>query len=601
MKSFQIALAAAFFAILAFSSCQKEAKIGKHSIVLTQDSFTYYLENQFSRWTVLVCQDQLQFMDTLQSFYRGRGYTPLHWDVLMGDSAAWNELESTFSYSETHGMDARYYYLPLVSYYKAKAANYSSSDSIYRVYAELELIISNSLLRMYKDIANGRSSPIKVYGYTYMLPRNNWKSMKFYDFLNEPNKIGMIEEIHKNDTTYQELQKLLKLYQHRKKIEISSAIDFGDYPKLALGDSAPVIGKLITKLKQRNMPDSSVRSLQNTNVFTKELDRIIKIIQAKNNLTPDGIMGYKTYKIVNTTHTNKIDQVKANMERQRWFTKPQEKPYVYINLPQYIVEMHGPDSAMEMKVCIGKNLPDNYDAMVREYSDSGWLYKLPKNMETPQIASEITYAVLNPTWTVPNSIVTREMWPMLLSEPHYLRKNGYKVTHNGKEINSDTIKWSRMSKTSIPYKIVEQPGPNNSLGTVKFLFSNPFFIYLHDTPSKAAFEKTQRAVSHGCVRLEKPQEFGEFLMQNSTKYDADDFRVMMGYPPRDTARLKNWDPKDSTATIRKITKTANVNLNKPMPLYLDYRTLYYDRNWQLHFAYDIYDQNRLILKEMDRM
>ncbi|HCD68805.1 MAG TPA: hypothetical protein DEQ56_10055, partial [Bacteroidetes bacterium] len=70
MKSFQIALAAAFFAILAFSSCQKEAKIGKHSIILTQDSFTYYLENQFSRWTVLVCQDQLQFMDTLQSFYR---------------------------------------------------------------------------------------------------------------------------------------------------------------------------------------------------------------------------------------------------------------------------------------------------------------------------------------------------------------------------------------------------------------------------------------------------------------------------------------------------------------------------------------------------
>jgi len=90
-------------------------------------------------------------------------------------------------------------------------------------------------------------------------------------------------------------------------------------------------------------------------------------------------------------------------------------------------------------------------------------------------------------------------------------------------------------------------------------------------------------------------------MQNSTKYDADDFRVMMGYPPRDTSRLRNWDLQDSTSVIRKIKKTANVNLNKPMPLYLDYRTLYYDSNWQLHFAYDIYDQNRLILQEMDRM
>jgi L,D-transpeptidase YcbB len=601
MSSFKIAVIGVLLIVLALPACKKEVSIGTQDVVLSQDSFAFYLENQFNKWTVLVCQDQLQFMDTLESFYKKRDFKPLHWDVLLGDSAAWADLDLTFAHSETHGMDARYYYLPLVQYYKEKASKFNRSDSIYKVYAELEIILSNSLLRMYKDISNGRSSPMKVYGYTYMLPRNNWKSMPYYDFLEEKNKIGMIEQIHQNDTTYQELQKLLKVYRDRKAKANSSAIDFGEYPKLVPGDSAPVIGLIIAKLKNRNVPDSSVQFLADTNVYTPQLVKVIKTLQAKYNVTPDGIMGYKTYKLINVSPTDKIDQVKANLERQRWFTKPTEKPFVYINLPQYIVEMHWPDSIKEMKVCIGKNLPDNYDAMVREYSDSGWLYKLPKNMETPQIASKITYAVLNPTWTVPNSIITREMWPRLVRDPTYLRRNGYKVYRRGVEVNGDTIKWSKVSKSAVPYKIVENPGPNNSLGTVKYLFSNPFFIYLHDTPQKSAFNRTQRAVSHGCVRLEKPLEFGEFLMQNTSKYSADDFRIMMGYAPKDTARLRTWDSQDSTSAIRKVKRTANVNLEKPMPLFLDYRTLYFDSKWQLHYAYDIYDQNKLILKEMDRM
>jgi murein L,D-transpeptidase YcbB/YkuD len=583
------------------TACRKQKNVGEHNVAINSDSLAYHIEKQFDNWTVLVCQDQLQFMDTLRSFYKARNYRPLHWDILIGDSASCASMDATFAHSETHGMDRRYYYLPLINYYRKKASNYSTSDSVYAVYAELELILSNSLLRMYKDIANGRSSPIKAYGYTYMLPRNNWKGMDYYAFLKRQDKTAYLDGIHKKDTTYQELYKLLNAFLIQKAKATSTAINFADYPKLVLGDTAPVIPLIIAKLKKRNFPNSSVQSLKDTNIYSRELVTVIKTIQTKYNLSPDGIMGYKTYKLINSSKTEIIDQVKANLERQRWFTKPAEKPFVYLNLPQYIVEMHWPDSMKEMKVCIGKNLPDNYDAMVRQYTDSGWLYKLPKNMETPQIASKITYAVLNPTWTVPNSIITREMWENLLRDPSYLRRNSYRVYRKGVEVQSDTIQWSKVSKSSIPYKIVESPGPDNSLGTVKFLFRNPFFIYLHDTPQKAAFNRTQRAVSHGCVRLEQPLAFGEFLMQNSTRYSADDFRIMMGYPPRDTARLRTWNLQDSTSAIRKVRTTSNVNLEKPMPLYLDYRTLYYDSNWKLRYAYDIYDQNKLILKEMDRM
>ena len=589
------------FAIVFASSCKEKNQEVNEKLILNKDSFSLALENQFNRWTVLVCQDQLMYMDTLKTFYKGRNYKPMWWDAILGDSAAWANLENTFKYSEQHGMDYRYYYLPLVDYYRKKIPLLSTQDSAFKIMTELELIISNSMLRMYKDIANGRSNPKTVYGYIYMLPRNNWKRMDYADFLTTPDKPIFLEQIHKNDTTYQELLKVMKYYVAKKENEQSKAVDFSGYPKIVLGDSAPVIQQIITRLKQRKIPDEEILEIADTMVYTKELQVQIKKLQSKNNLTPDGIMGYKTYRLINSTPNDKIDQVKANLERQRWFTEKQKPPYVYINLAEYTAYMHWQDSIKNMKVCIGKNLPDNYDALVKQYTDSGWLYKLPKNMETPQIASKITYIVLNPTWTVPYSIIKNEMWWNMVKDPTYLKRKGFNVFRGKTQVNSDTIDWKKVNRNAIPYTIVERPGPGNSLGTVKYMFNNPFSIYLHDTPNKSAFRLTQRAVSHGCVRLEKPLEFGEFLMQNSKKYTSDDFRIMMGYSPLDEERLKAYDPLDSLASVRKIKTTQSLHIETSMPLYLDYRTVYFEEGWKLRFAYDIYDQNKLIIKEMDRM
>ena len=600
---YKIALKLTFVLFAAFlaSSCHEQKIEVSEKLVLNKDSFSYALENQFNKWTVLVCQDQLMYMDTLKTFYKNRNFKPLWWDAILGDSASWAYLENTFKYSEQHGMDYRYYCLPLVDYYRQKIPLLSTQDSAFRIMTELELIISNSMLRMYKDIANGRSNPKTVYGYIYMLPRNNWKKMEYETFLNTTDKTNFIEQIHKNDTTYQELLKVMKYYVAKKANEKSKAVDFSGYPKIVLGDSAPVIQQLITRLKQRKIPDEEILEIADTMVYTKELQKQIKKLQSKNNLTPDGILGYKTYRLINSTPNDKLNQVKANLERQRWFTEKQSPPYVYINLAEYVAYMHWQDSIKSMKVCIGKNLPDNYDAMVKQYTDSGWLYKLPKNMETPQIASKITYIVLNPTWTVPYSIIKNEMWWNMVKDPTYLKRKGFNVFRGKTQVNSDTIDWRKISRDAIPYTVVEKPGPGNSLGTVKYMFNNPFSIYLHDTPNKAAFKLTQRAVSHGCVRLEKPLEFGEFLMQNSKRYTPDDFRIMMGYAPFDEERLKNYDPLDTLAPIKKITTTKSLPLETSMPLYLDYRTVYFDDEWTLKFAYDIYDQNKLIIKEMDRM
>ena len=587
--------------LLFLQACKEETTVVGSVIVLSQDSLALHIEKQFNQWNSLVCQDQLIYMDTLRNYYKARNYKPLWWDALTGDSASWADLELTFAHSVSHGMDHRYYQLPFVHYHKGAIDSMQSTAKAYRRLAELELILSNHMLRMYEDIANGRSKPRDVYGYTYMLPPNNKKELDFDNFLNEKDKNSIIDNLHNGDTTYNKLRNILTFYLKKKLEARSTAIDFSDYPKIEVGDTVAILPQVIAKLKAKKLPNDDILNVQDTTIYTAELASLIKKLQEKYSLTPDGIMGYKTYKVINASPKDNIDQVKANMERQRWFTRPNEGAYVYINLPVYEVAMHWEDSVKTMRVCIGKNLPDNYDALVKEYTDSGWLYKLPKNMETPQIASKITYMVINPTWTIPYSIIRNEMWWRLVRDPAYLSREGYKVFRGKTEVNGDTIQWSKVNRNRIPYQIVQNPGPKNSLGTVKYMFNNPFSIYLHDTPSKSAFNKTQRAVSHGCVRLQDPILFGEYLTQNSKEYNADDFRIMMGYPPRDPERLKDYDPTDSTAAIQKLEETTIVRLEKPMPLYLDYRTVYYDREWKLHFCYDIYDQNKLILQAMDRL
>ena len=587
--------------LLFLQACKEETTVVGSVIVLSQDSLALHIEKQFNQWNSLVCQDQLIYMDTLRNYYKARNYKPLWWDALTGDSASWADLELTFAHSVSHGMDHRYYQLPFVHFHKGAIDSMQSTAKAYRRLAELELILSNHMLRMYEDIANGRSKPRDVYGYTYMLPPNNKKELDFDNFLNEKDKNSIIDNLHNGDTTYNKLRSILTFYLKKKLEARSTAIDFSDYPKIEVGDTVAILPQVIAKLKAKKLPNDDILNVQDTTIYTAELASLIKKLQEKYSLTPDGIMGYKTYKVINASPKDNINQVKANMERQRWFTRPNEGAYVYINLPVYEVAMHWEDSVKTMRVCIGKNLPDNYDALVKEYTDSGWLYKLPKNLETPQIASKITYMVINPTWTIPYSIIRNEMWWRLVRDPAYLSREGYKVFRGKTEVNGDTIQWSKVNRNRIPYRIVQNPGPKNSLGTVKYMFNNPFSIYLHDTPSKSAFNKTQRAVSHGCVRLQDPILFGEYLTQNSKEYDADDFRIMMGYPPRDPERLKDYDPTDSTAAIQKLEETTIVRLEKPMPLYLDYRTVYYDREWKLHFCYDIYDQNKLILQAMDRL
>ena len=490
---------------------------------------------------------------------------------------------------------------PVIDYYRNELSSFTNADSIYGLIAELDILISHAYVQLYNDVYKGRTIPKSLYGYTYMLPVKKHEGLDWVDFLGEKRKRKNLDLIHEHDTVYNYLIDLLANYQEELEKEQDHPIDFSDYPKIEPGDTAEILPLIVDKLKANLEPDSSILSIEKSTIYSKKFAEVIKTLQEKYNLAADGVMGYKTYKVINSTANERINQIKANLERERWFSRPDPKdaPFIYVNLPNYRVYLYYEDSVKDMAVCIGKNLPDNYDELVVRYTDSGWLYKLPKDMETPQISARVSMVVINPTWTVPKSIIKNEMYWKMRRDPTYLSRNNYVVYDGDSLLDSEAIDWSRFKPNRVPYRIVQVPGDFNALGQVKYIFWNAFDIYMHDTPQKSKFKLPQRAVSHGCVRLEDPLLFGEYVMQASRKYDSDDFRIMMGHEPLDKERLEEYDPEDTTAAIQPIDTTFKIHLQKPIPIYMDYRTIYFNEEGEATFCYDIYDRNKYILRRME--
>ena len=288
----------------------------------------------------------------------------------------------------------------------------------------------------------------------------------------------------------------------------------------------------------------------------------------------------------------------ACMERIRWFELPEEPPFIAVNLPEFALYLHYPDSIAQMKVCIGKARPPSYDGQYDKYLQTGKWWDRPRDFETPQVSSKIHYLVINPTWTVPKSIITREMFYHMRRDSTYLRTNGYGVYYKGKSLNPDSINWKKYKADKIPFNIVQEAGEANALGKVKFIFPNPYQVYLHDTPQKSKFKWTERAVSHGCVRVEDPLKLGSFLMIYHHELDSDDFRIKMGYPPLSEERLEEYDPLDSLAEIQPIDTTEIIRLSESMPVYFLYNTIWFDEEDRPQFRTDVYDKNRRIIEAM---
>lgn len=281
--------------------------------------------------------------------------------------------------------------------------------------------------------------------------------------------------------------------------------------------------------------------------YTPNLVKLVKAFQKENNLSPDGIVGKKTIRaMVDDSNEVKIEKIRYAMERARWLPGKLADKRVFINQPAYKVTYYENNKAnLSMRVVVGK-----------------------KANQTNFFDDEIEKVEFNPTWGVPQSIITNEMLPKLRADPSYLDRIGYKVSYNGKARSSSSINWSSLSSTRAIG--VRQPaGPKNALGQLKILFPNKHAIYMHDTPAKSLFGRDTRAFSHGCVRLHDPKAMAAAVL-------GTDVDKVNGYiAPR---------------------QTKTVFLETPIPVHVAYFTAWPSETGTVEYFDDVYDRDKALSK-----
>lgn len=256
----------------------------------------------------------------------------------------------------------------------------------------------------------------------------------------------------------------------------------------------------------------------------------------------------------------------VNLERLRWRNKPYEPKYVYVNIPDYRLDVfEDGKSVLNMKVCVGqgRNM-DNKETLIN-FGDTAKIDK-PFPRETPQLGSLIHSVDVNPVWNIPQSIATKEIIVEAARDRYYLSNKNIDVYKNGDLVEDpEDIDWSTVTKDNLDYDFKQRPGADNSLGTIKFLFKNKSSVYLHDTPAKAAFRQSMRAVSHGCVRLGDPQALAKSLFGEGEDLDT---------------IIKDMSEDNPEPT--------NISLPKKTPIYITYVTCWADENGTLQYRPDVY-------------
>ncbi|MFT6814984.1 MAG: murein L,D-transpeptidase YcbB/YkuD [Sphingobacteriales bacterium] len=310
-------------------------------------------------------------------------------------------------------------------------------------------------------------------------------------------------------------------------------------------------GEKIVKIRTRLAKSGSYYGSFNSLVYDKGLEDAVKEFQKRHGLEPDGRIGKSTIAELNVSIEERIDQVKVNLERWRWLGEPEEDTYVMVNIPSYRLSIIEEGlEVMNKKVIVGR----------------------PKRA-TPVFKGFMQYMVINPHWSIPPTILKEDVFPEASIDSTYLTSHDmYVMDFEGNPMEYKDVEWEFFTPETFPYIIRQSPSRTNSLGEMKFMFPNPYNIYIHDTPNKTLFSKEKRAFSSGCIRVEDPKDLVAYFLK--LREDIDMEKI-------DTILLKKEEYEHKTISI--LGKT---------PVYITYFTSWVDENDHLYFYEDIYNRDK---------
>jgi murein L,D-transpeptidase YcbB/YkuD len=424
--------------------------------------------------------------------------------------------------------------------------------------ADRDILLTASLLRAANDLRFGKVDPASAdRGWRLRPTADGWDATLVAEAAIESGEPGVfLATMLPRPRLYLDLQAALRRYR-----DIAAA---GGWPVVPPGRTLRVgdLDARTVALRRRlaSTGDYSAReTAERTDAplsaaFDARLEAAVRAFQERHGLDPDGVVGPATIAALNVGVDERIDQIRLNLERGRWVFGKLAPRFVVVNTASaqvFLVERDEP--VWQARAIVGRH------------------YR-----QTPTFRSDLEYLVLNPTWTIPPTILREDIVPLAKKDPGYLAKMRIDVlTGDGRVVDAGALDWKRLGPRNFPYVLEQRAGPENLLGRVKFVFPNPFFVFLHDTPQRSLFGAAQRTFSSGCIRVENPLELAELVLDD---------------PTWTRARL---EAEAATGTTR------SVHLKTPLPVLVLYWTASIDTHGRVRFLPDVYERDPRVLAALD--
>lgn len=331
---------------------------------------------------------------------------------------------------------------------------------------------------------------------------------------------------------------------------------------LTVGEHYPATGALLKRLQLEGDAPANETIHGDSHIYTATLSDAVKHYQHRHGLEENGKLGPQTIGALNVPLTRRVVQLQDALERWRWLPDKYLNAPLMVNLPEFVLRGYRPDHHLDfkMKVVVGK--------VVGEH-------------QTPVFAHMMRYLVFRPYWNVPVDIAKKELVPHMERDPGYLESHNFEVTNSKHKVLADyTAK--QVARGNVLVR--EMPGPKNSLGLIKFMFPNQYDIYLHSTPVPSLFNRSRRDFSHGCIRVQKPEELAVWVLNGQLDKDKQ---------PWDLEKVQQAMSDDGQDNRIVVLKT-------PIPIVIFYVTAEVEDDGEIHFFDDIYGYDADLQKALSK-
>ncbi|NNU17656.1 L,D-transpeptidase family protein [Parvularcula sp. ZS-1/3] len=443
--------------------------------------------------------------------------------------------------------------------YNAEAYGLSKLEGMRRQGGdELERTAALAFSSLALDLREGRTDPL----ITYTEEQVAEKQLRRADILEAASTTRSIKrylsDLRTDNPIQEALISYLPEYRQYAKDNAWSSISLSENV-LEQGATGEDVAAVEERLAAEGFYRVPRRAKDEPALYTEDLAEAVSAFQTSRGIVEDGVVGPETLRRMNETPQELVRSIELNLERARWLPGEFADRFLMVNIADFTV---------------GAWKNEKQEFTIRTVV--GTLYN-----QTPVFADEMEYVVANPYWNIPASILVEEIAPQQAKNPGYLASKNMEVVegwgNDAPVIDPGSIDWSNVTGGE-GWRVRQRGGPTNALGLIKFMFPNQYAVYLHDSPAESLFDRTDRAFSHGCIRVEDPQKLAEWVLQG-TEWSGREAELINGGERRQIA------------------------LAEKIPTYIGYFTVWPDEDGSPLFLDDLYDRDDALdqaLREQER-